>query len=287
MSAVLDAVAPIDAEQLRRRVRDLPALPQATLAALAALRDDDASSAHCADMIGRDQALAARTLRLANSAFYGVSGRVGSVRDAVHLLGRRTLCSVLTLASVSQQFRPENCPPFHFAGFWRHAVATALVARALAHEHGFDEDQAFTAGLLHDIGRLALATYFPLPSAAAMRRANDLDAALHEIEHSLLGTDHLAVGAQVAAQWHFPAEVISAIAQHHDPRECGAIGLADIVHVADAVAHALDLADDPNEMVPQVQPASWDRVVPTPRLLLPIFTDTEAGVAALCSVLGL
>lgn len=287
MSAVLEAVAPIDAEQLRQRVRDLPALPQATLEALAALRDDDASSAHCADMIGRDQALAARTLRLANSAFYGVSGRVGSVRDAVNLLGRRTLCSVLTLASVSQQFSPEDCPPFDFAGFWRHAVATGLVARALAREHHFDEDQAFTAGLLHDVGRLALATHFPQASAAAMRRASGLDAALHEIEHSLLGTDHLTVGAQVAAQWRFPADVVRAIAQHHDPQESGATSLADIVHVADAVAHALDLAGDAHEMVPQVQPASWDRVVPAPRLLLPIFADTEAGVAALCSALGL
>ncbi len=287
MSAVLDLVEPIDAEQLRQRVRDLPALPRATLDALAALRDDEATSAQCADVIGRDQALAVRTLRLANSAFYGVSGRVGSLRDAVHLLGRRTLCSVLTLASVTQQFRPEDCPPFNFAGFWRHAVATGLVARALARQHDFDEDQAFTAGLLHDVGRLALATHFPRASAAAMLRASSLDAALHEIEHALLGTDHLAVGAQVAAQWHFPPEVVRAIAQHHDPEESGATSLADIVHVADAVAHALDLAGDPQEMVPQVQAASWDRVVPAPRALLPIFADTEASVAALCSALGL
>jgi putative nucleotidyltransferase with HDIG domain len=278
---------PIDADQLRRRVRDLPALPEAVLEALAALRDDDASTGHCAALIGRDQALAARTLRLANSAFYGVSGRVGSVRDAVQLLGRRTLCSVMTLASVSQQFQPENCPPFDFGSFWRHAVATGIVARALAQQHHFDQDQAFTAGLLHDIGRLAMATYFPQATAETMRRATSLDVGLDEIEHSLLGTDHSTVGALVAAQWHFAAEVTGAIAGHHNPEESGATSLADIVHVADAVAHALDLAGDPREMVPHVQAATWERVVPSPRLLLPVFADTEAGVAALCTALGL
>jgi len=286
-STVVDPVASIDAEQLRQRVRDLPALPRATVEALAALRDDDVSTAHCAVLIGRDQALAARTLRLANSAFYGVSGRVGSVRDAVQLLGRRTLCSVMTLASVSQQFRPENCPPFNFSSFWRHAVATGLVARALAQQHHFDQDQAFTAGLLHDIGRLAMATHFPEATADAMRRASKLDVALHEIEQDLLGTDHSIVGALVAAQWHFPPEVVNAIAGHHSPEESGTTSLADIVHVADAVAHALDLAGDPHEMVPHVQAATWDRVVPSPRLLLPVFADTEAGVAALCTALGL
>lgn len=288
MTTLLEPAQPIDSEQLRQRVRELPALPRAALDALVALRNDKAPSSECAELIGRDQALTARTLRLANSAFYGVSGRVASVRDAVHLLGRRTLCSALTLASVSQQFEPSMCPPFNFSGFWRHAVATALVARALAREHHFDEDQAFTVGLLHDIGRLALATHFGPASAAAMQRARALDASLHEIERSLLGTDHLEVGALVATQWHFPPNVASAIARHHNPAEGGAgVSLTEIVHVADAVAHALDLAGDSYEMVPHVQPAAWDRVVPAPRLLLPIFADTEAGVAALCSALGL
>ena len=149
----------IERQQLTLRVRELPALPKAAMDALDALRDDDTSSDHCGELIGRDQALAARTLRLANSAFYGVAGRVGSVRDAVNLLGRRPLGSMITLATVAQQFKADNCPLFSFGSFWRHAIAVALCSRGVARELGHDGEQAFTLGLLHDIGRVALAAH--------------------------------------------------------------------------------------------------------------------------------
>lgn len=281
---------PIDREQLRLRVRELPALPQAALEALAVLRDDEASAERCSDLIGRDQALVARTLRLANSAFYGVPGRVGSIRDAVHLLGRRTLCSVLTVATVSQQFDARSCPHFSFSGFWRHALAVALAARGLARALGSDEDWAFTAGLLHDIGRLALAAHFPAEMDAAITCSHAEDAELASIESEMLGIDHLEVAAQVAAQWKFPPEVVQAIASHHASPAAAAGGgpsLADIVHAADAMAHALDLADDPNEMVPAIDSAAWERLALAPRVCLNLLHDTETGVADLCQAMGL
>jgi putative nucleotidyltransferase with HDIG domain len=279
----------IDREQLRLRVRELPPLPRAALDALAMLRDDNASSERCGELIGRDQALAARTLRLANSAFYGVPGRVGSIRDAVHLLGRRTLGSLLTVATVSRQFEAGTCPTFQFSGFWRHTLAVALASRGVALAQGGDEDQAFTVGLLHDIGRLALAAHFPAQMGAAIQRSQEADAGLTEIERQVLGTDHGEVGAQVAAQWHFPAEVVQAIAGHHAPSAVagGGASLADIVHVADAMAHALDLAGDPHEMVPAIDNAAWDRLALAPRTVLQIFHDTESGVAELCLAMGL
>ena len=282
-------LSPIDREQLRLRVRELPVLPQAALEALAVLRDDKAGTDRCGELIGRDQALVARTLRLANSAFYGVPGRVGSIRDAVHLLGRRTLCSVLTVATVSQQFDARSCPQFSFGGFWRHSIAVALGARGLARALGSDEDRAFTAGLLHDIGRLALAAHFPAEMDAAIARSHAVDAGLASIESEMLGIDHVEVAAQVAAQWRFPPEVVQAIAGHHAPAAAAAGGpsLADIVHVADAMAHALDLADDPNEMVPAIDSAAWERLALAPRVCLNVLHDTETGVADLCQAMGL
>ncbi len=280
---------PIDREQLRLRVRELPALPQAALEALAVLRDEEASAERCGELIARDQALLARTLCLANSAFYGVPGRVGSIRDAVHLLGRRALISLLTVATVSRQFDQHSCPQFVFAGFWRHAMAVALAAHGLAHALGGDEDLAFTSGLLHDIGRLALAAHFPAEMGATIARAHEMDSGLVAIEQEMLGTDHVEVAAQVAAQWKFPPEVVQAIASHHAPVAAagGGPSLADIVHVADAMAHALDLACDPNEMVPSINGAAWERLALAPRVCLKIFHDTETGVADLCKAMGL
>jgi HDOD domain len=111
---------PIDLQLLQARVRELPALPQAVLDVLAVLRSENSGTDDCAEHIARDQSMTARTLKLANSAFYGVPGRVATVRDAVHLLGRRTLGSLLTSAAVSASVGSSGAAPgFTFAHFWR------------------------------------------------------------------------------------------------------------------------------------------------------------------------
>lgn len=280
--------ATIDRDQLASRVRALPALPQAALDALAALRDEDSSAEHCGALLGRDQAIAARVLKLANSAFYGVPGRVGSVRDAVLLLGRRPLVSVLTVAAMSGQFDPKRCPGFDFAGFWRHAIGVALTTRALARFGGEDQDLAFTTGLLHDIGRLVLATQFNSAYAGvaeALARHDDPVSA----EREVLGTDHVEAGALVAAHWRFPAPVVAALLGHHAPTAAddGKASLADLLHVADAAVHALDLAGAEAESVPLVDAASWQRAGVPDKEWLAIFAATESGVATLAAALGL
>ncbi|NRF71820.1 HDOD domain-containing protein [Aquincola sp. S2] len=289
------SAAHIDPGVLQQRVAALPALPKAALDALAALRDDDTSAEHCAAQIARDPALAARTLRLANSAFYGLAGRVGSVRDAVNMLGRRTLCSAITAAVVSDQIREVRCEGFDFAGFWRHAAGVAIAARAVARELQLDEEAAFTVGLLHDIGRLALAAYFPQQLAAVLRRARAEDLPPCELEEPLMHVDHAELGAAIIAQWRLPAAVVDAVRHHHrPPLPASAKGasppradLADVAHLADAVAHALDLSEAEDEAVPQVDLAAWGRLGLKPAQFHKIFQQTEQGVAALGQALGL
>lgn len=285
----LPSPAPIDPTRLQQCLRGLPALPQAALQALGALRDEHSSAEQCAEAIGHDPSLTARTLRLANSAFYGVPGRVASLRDAVQVLGRRPLASLLTLATVAGSFDRCGGAAPGFAGFWRHSIGAALAARPIAQALGQDEDLAFTVGLLHDVGRLALATHFPAETAAALAHTRELDGGHADAEQRLLGTDHLAVGAQVATHWCFPADVVQALAGHHapDPGSGWTASLADTVHLADAVAHALDLAADPHEVVPAIDAGSWDRLGPATRALPAIFGPTEAGVAELAELLGL
>lgn len=105
----------------------------------------------------------------------------------------------------------------------------------------------------------------------------------------MLGIDHVELGAQVAAQWHFPPDVVAAISGHHAPQALpdGGASLADTVHVADAMAHALDLAGDAHEVVPAIDGASWDRLALTTPAALKVLGDTEAGVAGLCEAMGL
>lgn len=274
---------------LRERVSSLPMLPQAVIEALRILRSDQASADDCAERISRDQALAARTLRLANSAFYGMPGRVATIRHAHDVLGRRTLGALLTTAAVSTQFSHCSGPGFDFESFWRHALGTAVAAQGLAIEIGADDEQAFIAGLLHDIGHLALATYFAEPLAASVLLARNLDAPPEVAERQVLGVDHAEVGAMIATHWHFPAAVVAAIRDHHAPGRAGehpAVPLTDLVHVANAIVHALDLNGADDEAVPELSAAAWDRLGLTPAQVLRVFERTETGVEALSEALS-
>ncbi len=281
----------ISPELLRGHVGRLPALPQAVLQLLAELRRDDSSADDCAQHIVHDQAMTARTLRLANSAFYGAPGRVATIRDAIQMLGRRTLGALLTTAVVSGQFSPGRAAGFDFAAFWRHALGTALAAQSLALETGADDDLAFTAGLLHDMGRLLLAAHYPAELALALAQAQADDSPLLDAEQAALGTDHACIGAMVAAHWSFPPAVAAAIADHHAPPTCtgsaaAAPALADLVHVADAITHALGLNGGDADMVPDIDAAAWARLALSPAQCLRVFDRTEQGVLGLCQALG-
>lgn len=278
----------ISDETLDKLIGDLPSLPQAVLDAMDLMRDDDSSAADLALCIERDQALTARALRVANSAFFGVSGRVRTVRNAIDLLGRRAVNCLLTSSAVSAQFRNVPGSQFDYAGFWMHAVGTAMAARSLAHELRLDEDAAFTSGLLHDIGRLALVSGCPEANEAALQhaQANDLPPLLAERE--VLGTDHAVVGARVATHWRFPPDIVTQIREHHDPKG-GANGkpdVVDVIHLADALVHGLDLTAAPHEAVPALDLRVWARLGLQQSQLLPIMASTAACVTELCEALG-
>lgn len=283
------AIGKLQPDEVRRRVAELPPLPKAALRALQTLRREDASLEEVAVDLACDASLTARVLRLANSPFYGVPGRVSSVRDAAQVLGRRTLESMLTLAAVAGQFEARCNPAFDAAAFWRHALASAIAARGLARAAGLDEDQAFVAALLHDIGLLAMSAYFPeaLNALILQARVDDAELCVVEGQHGL--TTHADVGAWIATHWNFPIPVVQAIAAHHRPAAASPVAgkLAACVHVANAIAHALDVAKLAHELVPAVDPAAWQQVALTDEALCSLLDDTETGVKALCTALAL
>lgn len=282
--------ASIGVEQLRQGVTTLPSLPQAVQEALAMLNDEGASVGDVADRIEHDQALTARTLRAANTAFYGVPGRVATIRAAIAVLGLRTVSALLTTASVSAQFPGSaRCPEFRFGGFWRHTLTTALTTRGLAKAMGMDAEVAFTAGLLHDIGTLVLATQYPAEFGVALRYAREHDLPLLDAERAVLGVDHCVAGEVLAQHWRLPPAVARAIAQHHapSPDPDGRPSLAELVHVADALAHGIQPAEDVDDAVPPVTVEVWSRLgIGTPGCLA-VLQSTSAAVDALCEALSL
>ena len=252
--------APLSRDALLSSIRALPSLPQAVLELNAALQSDDAPVDRIVNAVASDQALTLTALRIANSSFYGVSRRVVSLRDAVQVLGLHTLAAAVNTAAVMRCIGRPDCPGFDFDDCWRHAIATALCTRTLAQARGLDADAAYTAGLLHDIGRLVLAMHFAQPYSALLTQASLQDITPRTLEPEWLGMDHAEVGGLVAEHWHLAPVIVQAIGQHHEPPADGACSLLDLLHVADNITHALDLSQTANEMVPPISLDAWGRV---------------------------
>jgi putative nucleotidyltransferase with HDIG domain len=268
------------------RLRALPSLPQVVLDVQAALAREDISLDDVAETVSLDQGLTAKALRIANCSFYGVPTRVVSIRQAIGVLGLRSVSTLLMTAAISECFPRVACRAFSLRGFWRHSVGVALCARQLARRLRVDADVAFTAGLLHDLGRLVLATLEPDALEAAYRHRDREDCQMPEAELAALGTDHAAVGAEVGLRWHFGQAVVDAVRLHHRPPAASAVNAVDIVHVADNVVHALDVAGDRDEMVPALDPGAWSRIGLGPDDCLALFEETEAELEGLCRALG-
>src|SRR5512132_1939582 len=151
----------LDVEAVVARVRELPALPAVVTELLVCFEQDNVRTDAIAERIARDQAIAARTLRLANSSFYGMPCEVKTIREAIAVLGLRSARTLVTAVALRNRFGATPAAGIDLDAFWRHTIATALAARSLARTLHTARDEAFTAGLLHDIGRLVLATGYP------------------------------------------------------------------------------------------------------------------------------
>lgn len=250
-------------EQVAARVKTLPPLPQVWHALDDALRSDTASPDHIVRLVACDPGLTAVTLKLANSPFYGASGRVVSLRDAVQILGVQTLSAATMTASVMARFDPAACPAFDIASSWRHALGTAVCAQFLAEPRGIDPCAAYTAGLLHDIGTLALATSFPDVFNETLAWAARHDVPPIDAERELLGIDHAVVGGMVARHWRLAPAIADAVRQHHDVPDGPSASLNDVLHISDNIVHALDVSHAADDFVPPLDIGAWARVAPT------------------------
>lgn len=247
-------------EDIVLRLRRLPALPSVLDAVLSSFADDDVDIGQICKQIACDQALTARLLRVANSSFYGLQCRVATINDAVVVLGFRAVRSMVLTLSVNAAFRADACPGFDPLAYTRHCVGVGLAARAIGEATGRSADLAFAGGILHDIGKLVLASLYASEYAAVLAYRAEHDCPLLLAERDILGLDHGVVGGLLVETWNFPAILGSAIAEHHAPSAATADSLADLIHVADAIAHGLGVAGGGRDLVMPVDPTAWRRL---------------------------
>lgn len=238
----------------------LPASPDVVMKLLDYLKQDEVEADIVATMISKDQVLAAKSLRLANSSFYGLQRRVATIHDAIVVLGQRTVSTMVTAMAITGRFQSLQVAGYDQRIFWMHNVGTALCARALAQRVKVNPENAFTAGLLHDIGKLVLATRFPEDFASVIAYQTKQDCTMVEAEQNLLGFDHTQVGAALARQWKFANEIGEAVGGHHTPEDHLASPLTSVIHLANIMAHVLNFSGDENDLTPRISEVAWSRL---------------------------
>ncbi len=261
-------------DRVIEQIRDLPALP-AIVQDLLKDTGPDVDINVITRKVSLDPALSARTLRFANSSFYGLQAKVTTIQQAITLIGIDSVRHVVTATALTGYFPPRSYVGFDFTSVWRHAVATAVCARVLARHLHVNQDYAFTAGLLHDIGRLVLATYFRREYEAVIVYRNEHDCQWLDAERAVTGIDHVMAGEALAAHWNFSDSIKHAIAGHHNPEFQKVHSLASIVHIANAIVHALDLSGLEDDLVPPVSPTAWEDLGLGEEEYQQIFHETE------------
>lgn len=193
-----------------------------------------------ADKIGQDPSMAVRILRIANSPFYGMSREIGSLREAIVLLGLNRIRDMLIGVCFSKLL-PTRHPDFNYQQFWHHSMAVAECTRQLANCTGISPDLAFTAGLLHDIGRLVIVVLFPAEFSQIIKVS---DVPQLETERQLLGFDNVEIGGKAAQHWNLPEAIQAAIEQHQTPPAAGAAkSLSLLVYTANLLVVRAEQVD--------------------------------------------
>jgi putative nucleotidyltransferase with HDIG domain len=238
-----DQTAPKRLDDLIRQVRDLPSLPIAVTRVMQLTNDPKAGLSDVAHALASDQGLAARVLKLANSAYYGSSRRIGTVSEAVVILGMRTTRN-LTLATSCQDMLEREVQGYFLprGALWRHSLACAAAAQNLARRAKFrGTEEAFVAGLLHDIGKVIMSAYLKAEFAQVLTRVAKGKSTFSDAERDVLGFDHAEVGARLLERWNLPPTLVTAVRYHHSPSQIPDNLLAALVHVADTICLTLGI----------------------------------------------
>ncbi len=255
----------VTVEGLLARHEQLPARAQAAARVLQLCDDPDASAQQLARAIGTDPVFAAKVLRVANSSYYGLSGRVSTLPFAVSVVGFQTVRSLAVVAAAGLD--DPNATP---QGFWEGAALTATAAEVLAPLLEADSGDAFSLGLLHTLGSALLHQHRPL-GLVCLPEPDELSE-LASAEVAAYGTTHETIGARVLQMWHFPDRVCTLIARHHEALMPDASPLERTLHAARGVADGLLREETPERIEPSVAwvtdglvtdeelPALFDRV---------------------------
>jgi HD-like signal output (HDOD) protein len=199
-------------------VTEISSLPEVTTRIVEIVEDPKSTAQDMHDIVKHDPALAAKILKVVNSAFYGLPSQIASLDRAIVMLGLSAVKNIALAASLSRLFRPGVISErFAARDLWSHCISVGVCARLLAQASFGQAEEAFVAGLVHDMGLLIEYQLFPQKLKAVAERCETQPQGFCALEREIIGADHLAFGAALAAKWKFPPLLRCAISHHHNP----------------------------------------------------------------------
>lgn len=244
---------PVKLENILERVQSLPPLPASEMRIISLTKNPEANIKDLETVISHDPALAASILRQANSAYYGYARRISTLNQAIVILGFQAIQGLAMASAVAPALKIP-LPGYNIdqEGLWQHSMLTAMIAKRLCKRLHLDfGDVAFTAGLLHDIGKLIITVYVQQVGDFIVNKVESGQKYSYvELEEKIIGYDHGAVGGFIAKQWGLPSDLIEAISYHHFPeRAVEYPALTAAVHVANGLSSLLGIGGGSDGML--------------------------------------
>jgi putative nucleotidyltransferase with HDIG domain len=258
-------VRPCDHATILDKVKNCPRLPSLRSIETALrelLHADNRFTTQISEVIRRDPSLTARLLRLVNSVYYGLTTPVNSIEEAVFYLGIRQIRQLAVVTPVIEDFQKlAGRTAFQWREFWQHCIATAILTRELTSSMmRLDDESDYVAGLVHDVGRIVMASAFPNHFNAIYMEADDHDEFgkedILDRERRILGVDHTELGAIYLSQHQLPGVLAEVARHHHNPERCEkSRELTAAVHIADLLARYARIGTSGNTA--EVEDESW------------------------------
>ncbi|TSA06426.1 MAG: HDOD domain-containing protein [Deltaproteobacteria bacterium] len=246
---------------ISEQIEQLPPFPMVINQVLSMIEDPNATLADLAKVILNDPSLTGNILRATNSAYYGFPGKISTVSHAVSLLGLNEVKNLALSLPINDAFFTKNRSfGLDQTDLWVHSLSVGFCVRKIGERVGYPLlEEAFVAGLLHDIGKNLLNDVFPERFDQALHRAEEQQRSLVDIEQELLTISHATIGSWLAQHWKLPDTLTTAIQNHHQPLatisdEDTGIRLEAIIFLADFLAKFLSLGFSGDRYLPRIRP---------------------------------